>query len=136
MLQKEKIEAIQNFQDKKEVVAFVGDGINDVTALAQADVGISTGTGTDCALEASDITFISDDLRLIGSALNISQIIKQIARQNTMFTFVYHLIAIPIAAGVSYLATEFILHPAMAPLLTGLSFFILTKSTLRLKKLV
>ncbi|MFC1655842.1 heavy metal translocating P-type ATPase [Patescibacteria group bacterium] len=136
MLQKEKIEAIQNFQDKKEVVAFVGDGINDATALAQADVGISTGTGTDCALEVSDITFISDDLRLIESALKSSQIIKQIARQNIISTFIYHLVAIPAAAGVSYLVTGFILHPAIAPLIMGLSFFALTKSSLRLKKLI
>jgi Cu+-exporting ATPase len=136
MLQKEKLETIQNFQEKKERVAFVGHGISDGTILAQADVGIALGTGTDTTLEASDITFVSDDIRLIGNAFSTASHIKKIASQNMQLSWLYHIIVIPIAAGAFYPLIGIIMHPVIAPLLMGLFFLALAKSSMRLRKLI
>lgn len=133
MLQKEKIEAVQNFQENKEKVAFVGDGLQDAPVLAQADVGIALGTGTDTNLGASDITIISNNLMNIPKALLSAEKINEVIKKNTYIATLYHIIVLPLAAGVPYFIAGIFMHPLLAPFLSGAIYIAILKNTFRLK---
>lgn len=129
-----KVEAVRRLRAQHGSVAFVGDGINDAPALAEADIGLAIGTGTDIAIESADVVLMSGDLRGVANALGLSQATITNIKQNLFWAFAYNASLIPVAAGVLYPFTGTLLSPMLAAGAMALSSVFVLTNALRLKR--
>ena len=133
MLPSEKADFVKKLQNQGKIVAMVGDGINDSQALAQADISIAMGHGSDIAMDVAKITLITSDLEAILKALKLSSLTVRGIRQNLFWAFIYNLVGIPIAAGILYPFNGFLLDPMIAGGAMALSSVSVVANSLRLK---
>jgi Cu+-exporting ATPase len=129
----EKADAVKKLQAQGQAVAFVGDGINDAPALAQADIGVAIGSGTDVALESGDIVLMKDDCSDVAAALQLGQKVMSRIKQNLFWAFAYNTALIPVAAGALYPLFRITFRPELAGLAMALSSVTVVSLSLMLR---